>query len=46
LSNISGKMGTRRPVNLIDFSSLPPLLNYEVKKILIKRNQIKQWTCY
>jgi hypothetical protein len=34
LSNISGKMGNRRPVNLIDFPSLPPLFNYEVDYLL------------
>jgi hypothetical protein len=34
-------MGTRRPVNLIDFPSLPPLLNYDVKYLLreIKYNK-------
>jgi hypothetical protein len=34
LSNISGKTGTRRPVNLIDFPSLPFILNYEVNYFL------------
>jgi hypothetical protein len=34
-------MGTRQPVNLIDFPSLPPLLNYEVNYLLreIKSNK-------
>jgi hypothetical protein len=34
LNIISGKMGTRRPVNLIDFPSLPPQINYEVNYLL------------
>jgi hypothetical protein len=34
-------MGTRRHVNLTDFPSLPPLLNYDVKYLLreIKYNK-------
>jgi hypothetical protein len=34
-------MGTRRHVNLIDFPSLPPLLNYEVDYLLREIKSIK-----